>query len=348
MGQHLLAALLVAVAGAAYAQVQPNTAPPGGLAINQTAQFVLLTLDDPITMAAHDLMLSVTDGRTSNGCPVTATAFVTAKDTQCGLLLDLYRRGYEIAGRGTSGNKLSTLSYDQIRSEVVGNRQQLAGCGIAEGSIQGFRAPFLNANPQVRQVLAGNQFLYDSSLIEDGTGKSLSKGMASRLWPWDMMYGIPVNCALNSAVQTCDLGENYAGLFEVPVWGLTALGGPYTLNPGSDNKQDVYDILKANFDAAYFGGNRAPMPIYINTAWLSQESHISGLRRFVDYARSKPDVYFVSMQQLIAWMKAPIPIELLEPRKLGCGNPGGAQPTSGQLAMPPPPSPPSPDRKSVV
>lgn len=57
--------------------------------------------------------------------------------------------------------QLSTLSYDQIRSEVVGNRQQLAGCGIAEGSIQGFRAPFLNANPQVRQVLAGNQFLYD-------------------------------------------------------------------------------------------------------------------------------------------------------------------------------------------
>lgn len=57
-------------------------------------------------MAAHDLMLSVTDGRTSNGCPVTATAFVTAKDTQCGLLLDLYRRGYEIAGRGTTGNKV--------------------------------------------------------------------------------------------------------------------------------------------------------------------------------------------------------------------------------------------------
>lgn len=63
-------------------------------------------LDDPITMAAHDLMLSVTDGRTSNGCPLTATAFVTAKDTQCGLLLDLYRRGYEIAGRGTSGSKV--------------------------------------------------------------------------------------------------------------------------------------------------------------------------------------------------------------------------------------------------
>lgn len=53
----------------------------------------------------------------------------------------------------------------------------------------------------------------------------------------------PTPCR-NSAVQTCDLGENYAGLFEVPVWGLTALGGPYTLNPGSDNKQDVYDILK--------------------------------------------------------------------------------------------------------
>ncbi len=61
----------------------------------------------------------------------------------------------------SAGLQLSTLNYDQIRSEVVGNRQQLAGCGIAEGSIQGFRAPFLNSNPQVRQVLSSNQFLYD-------------------------------------------------------------------------------------------------------------------------------------------------------------------------------------------
>lgn len=45
-------------------------------------------------------------------------------------------------------------------------------------------------------------------------------------------------------------------------------------------------LPQANFDAAYFGGNRAPMPIYINTAWLSQESHISGLRRFVGASRS--------------------------------------------------------------
>lgn len=86
--------------------------------------------------------------------------------------------------------QLGTLNFDQIRSEVVGNRQQLAGCGIAEGSIQGFRAPFLNANPQVRQVLAGNQFLYDrcGEGGGGGRGRRLDGTLGARLcipgqWP---------------------------------------------------------------------------------------------------------------------------------------------------------------------
>jgi hypothetical protein len=37
----------------------------------------------------------------------------------------------------------------------------------------------------------------------------------------------------------------------------------------SDGKHPVFDLLKANFDAAY-GGNRAPMPIFIHTPWLAK------------------------------------------------------------------------------
>jgi hypothetical protein len=40
-----------------------------------------------------------------------------------------------------------------------------------------------------------------------------------------------------------------------------------SLSCRSDDKHPVFDILKANFDAAY-GANRAPMPVFVHTPWL--------------------------------------------------------------------------------
>ena len=39
-------------------------------------------------------------------------------------------------------------------------------------------------------------------------------------------------CRFNTT-QQCSKDENFTGLYEVPVWQLTQLGGPYTLNPGA-------------------------------------------------------------------------------------------------------------------
>lgn len=33
-----------------------------------------------------------------------------------------------------------------------------------------------------------------SSLVEDTSGKSVSRGPGARIWPWAMGYGIPINC----------------------------------------------------------------------------------------------------------------------------------------------------------
>ena len=43
-----------------------------------------------------------------------------------------------------------------------------------------------------------------------------------------------------------------------------------------------------------------------------------------------PDVYLVTIRQLLAWMEAPIPTDQLTPALLGCGNVGGAGPTGQQ------------------
>jgi hypothetical protein len=43
-------------------------------------------------------------------------------------------------------------------------------------------------------VLHHSGFLYDSSLLEDPTGESLSRGMAARVWPYTLQNGVAQNC----------------------------------------------------------------------------------------------------------------------------------------------------------
>ena len=45
-----------------------------------------------------------------------------------------------------------------------------------------------------KQVLHAAGFLYDSTLIDDPLGDSVSRGMAARLWPYSMQDGVPQNC----------------------------------------------------------------------------------------------------------------------------------------------------------
>jgi hypothetical protein len=47
----------------------------------------------------------------------------------------------------------------------------------------------------------------------------------------------------------------------------------------SDEAHPVYDVLKANFDAAY-EGNRAPFPIFVHKFWLTTDNNAKDLQRF--------------------------------------------------------------------
>ena len=80
--------------------------------------------------------------------------------------------------------------------EIVAARRVISqSAGIPMSDIVGVRAPYLDVNPEQRRVLWQNGFLYDSSLIEEGTGSSLSTGPAGRVWPFTLQDGIPIICA---------------------------------------------------------------------------------------------------------------------------------------------------------
>lgn len=165
------------------------------------------------------------------------------------------------------------------------------------------------------------------------------------------LWEVPVWVLLHEGQRYC-MGEWLRILTEFsrnpdsPVFLSFCGADPGRGGEGNDAEGDPYAILKSNLDAAY-GGNRAPLPFYIHVFWfngvsgggrpsvsairpltapaslLPQEREKRG-RRFVEYALSKPGVYFVTMQTLIAWMQAPVPVEGMDEWLRGrCAGPEG-------------------------
>lgn len=108
-----------------------------------------------------------------------------------------------------------------------------------------------------------------STLIEEGTGKSLTRGMGSRVWPFTMDKGVPINCDWFGGIQKCN-PKLRLPLWEIPVWNLAAERKSYTMDYGDDCALDgdncLYRILKKNFDASC---ECACVPCPLRPAWLN-------------------------------------------------------------------------------
>ncbi|KAL4421045.1 hypothetical protein ABPG77_007520 [Micractinium sp. CCAP 211/92] len=335
-------ALLLVLIRSAAGFVGPSLSPPGGLDPKDTPQFVIFTHDDAIMQDTYNAMTSVTNGQASlDGCPAVATMFTLVTGTDCELAVKLFDAGYEIADHTITHRSVKGVPAAQLEKETVGARSQIAECGIPEGDIVGFRAPYLETDIALRKELYTNGFLYESSIIEPTNGDSVSQGQGKRVWPFQMDKGVPIDCSYFDTEQ-CSTSERWPGMWEVPVWWLTKdgteNGTPYSMDYGDNT--DAYSLLKANFDAAY-SGNRAPLPIFIHTPWLTSGTNLAGVKKFVGYALSKPNTYLVTIRQLLAWMENPVPASQLTPEILGCGNPGGAG-GSDVAAAPSPAEGPSP------
>ena len=74
---------------------------------------------------------------------------------------------------------------------------------------------------------------------------------------------------------------------------------------GAGAERPVDKVMNYVLDAA-LKSNRAPVALPIHLYWLS-DRRIREAVKFVKYALSKPDVYFVTTQQLVEWMKNPVP-----------------------------------------
>lgn len=309
------------------------------LPLDQTPQIILVTNDDAVESQVLGNMESMLRGFSQkNGCPIPVTWFTLSDGTDCTLVKERFKGGDEFACHTKTHKELNLKTpRSEMEDEILGSRGFLVeGCGLPATSVVGFRNTYLVSTPQSREIMNKFGFLYDSSMTFDWGGED--NAGANRSFPFTLDYGVPDGtCAPDDKFQSCNEEERYKGLWEMPVWEMKSQDGesygmdPGAASPGNGKARPVDEVLKYNFDAAY-GGNRAPLPLYVHLGWFS-EKHIEQTQSFLKYAMSKPDVYFLTMQQMVNWMQAPVPkTEMADWLSNRCG---------GKIPMsPPPPSPP--------
>lgn len=107
--------------------------------------------------------------------------------------------------------------------------------------------------------------------------------------------------------------------------------------PGNLNSEDIFKMFMHNFKRHY-STNRAPLGLNFHSTWFKRLDYMEAFSKFLDYVLKLPDVYFVTNQQAIRWMREPVPnkellsfqqwqcnARQLEPHELTCTYPNSCK-----------------------
>ncbi|KAI8904389.1 hypothetical protein EDD86DRAFT_242261 [Gorgonomyces haynaldii] len=273
----------------------PSSTPPGG---KKPPQFITLTFDDSINSVVLPVILNMTSNFVNpNGCPLSATFFISAQFTDYWMVSRMYSLGHEIA------THTMTHQSQPNAQEISGAYQAInAFGGVPKSAITGFRFPFLNySTPSLTSVVGTKFFKYDSSM---------SMNYANvKTWPYTLDNGPYTACDTG----TCDLANHrFPGFWEIPMATLNNADG--SLNAAMDpnplpgtavsSVDDIYNLYKTNFENHY-NGDRLPFGIFLHAAvGVQLPNHVAALVKFQQEISAKyPDVYWISNQKLLAWMQ---------------------------------------------
>lgn len=115
----------------------------------------------------------------------------------------------------------------------------------------------------------------------------------------------------------------YPGLWEIPVNPLsneyntcpTADQCVFPSSDESDDSDDIVNFLQENFDHHYTT-NRAPFQLNFHVNWFTSKNKVKALSKFIENILAKyNDIYFVTYQQLVNWLRNPTPVKEFKP---GC------------------------------
>jgi len=260
-------------------------------------QLVMITFDDSVNDLNRDLYKEIfRDYRLNpNGCPISATFYVSHEWTDYSQVQNLYASGHEIASHSISHSYGEQFSKSKWMLEMVGQRELLSAfAGIPLEDIRGMRAPFLAiGGDNMFEMMYEANFTYDSSMpVYENKPPA---------FPYTMDYKMPHDCMIPPCPE-----KAYPGLWQIPLvmWNDLGNGRCSMLDACSNpnNPEDVFKLLWTNF-ARHYNTNRAPIGLFYHAAWFTQPHNMEGFQRFLDTILSLDDVWFVTSWQAIQWMR---------------------------------------------
>ncbi|XP_006617231.1 uncharacterized protein LOC102672538 [Apis dorsata] len=282
---------------------------PGGLHPDETPQMIIMTFDGAINHNNFDHYQKIfaTDRLNPNNCPLKGTFFISHEYCNYNMVQSLAHDGHEIATETISLQKgLEDKGYEEWVGEMIGMREILKHfSNISISEIVGMRAPYLKPGRNTQyKVVEDFGYIYDSSI-----GISPLK---VPIWPYTLDYKIPHECKAG----TCPT-KSFPGVWELPLnahYVESYEGGhcPYLDQCVLHNHdpEEVFEWLQEDFNR-YYEQNRAPYMMPFHTNWFQIKELERGLSKFLDWAVTLPDVYFVTATQALTWITDPKPIKSL-------------------------------------
>lgn len=156
-------------------------------------------------------------------------------------------------------------------------------------------------------------FLYDNSMTTDPGAEQIP------FWPQTLDYSIPWKC---QNIQ-CPLGS-FPGIWEIPI---NQFFGYFTNEishykrasmvsaafASNETHESALNLLRRNFKRAH-NSNKAPYVLTLTADFFSAVDDLNTeqvLEQFVQETLEQSDVWFVTMRQLIEWMRHPTPVHQL-------------------------------------
>ncbi|XP_046572247.1 uncharacterized protein LOC124280387 [Haliotis rubra] len=283
-----------------------TTNPPGGLAEMETPQMVYFTFDGPINVNSYLNLVHLFDSgrKNPNNCSISATMFVSKSGNYMTYLKRLAGMGIEV---GLRGDDMDAYRRSNSLETDLDNEINYLQAKLPVRNLKGWRSPALKPLGDAQfKILKSQNLLYDSTL-----SLPTPQTKADFVWPYTLDFRWRDRCDISG----CPVGA-YPGLWEVPILPLLDYTQSYfctyadgcMFNPPTAD--ETFNFLWRNF-MNHYDGNRAPFGVTLRQQWFSHfiyKPNLAGLDRFIRKLVSMRDVYVVSIEQVLDWMKNPTPL----------------------------------------
>lgn len=286
------------------------------LAARDIPQIVYFGFDDavqPVVSAWYD-QLFTTNRRNPNGCPITMSLYVSHNDTQYWRVQAYHRAGHEIGVHSVVHGHIKTK--DALQSEATQQRNYLhTKANIPANELVGWRSPFLEtAGDQQPALLQRLGYQYDISLPYSHDDQIT--------WPFTLDFGFPYPCNIPPCPRST---SSHKGFWEVMVNSVMDVRtgrpcGAYVDSCLPESEDEAVEYLWKNFLRSYTT-TRAPFGLNMHASWFSHPEYLSAMDKFLDKLLARPDVYIVSVRQMLDWMKTPVKLSQINTfSPWTCGN----------------------------